>query len=102
MDDTSVKAELVAAVPSSLKPDSHGNPTEPDAYGQAALLLAESILHALVEAKVLSVEAALGAIQSACDVKTEVAALSDESGSRMRESLGLLRAISGSFAIDAD
>ncbi|MEN2786895.1 hypothetical protein ACFOKI_08800 [Sphingomonas qilianensis] len=101
MNDTSAEARLVAAVPSSLKPDAHGQPGEPDAHGQAALLLAESILHALVESKTLSVDTALSVIETACEVKTEMAALSDESRGRMRESLELLRAISGSFSIDA-
>lgn len=74
---------------------------EPDAHGQAALLLAESILHALVEAKTLSLEDALSVIATTCEVKVEVAALSGESHGRMEESLQLLKAISTSFAVDA-
>jgi len=74
---------------------------EPDAHGQAALLLAESILHALVDTKTLSNDDALGIIQTSCEVKAEVAELAGESNGRMRESLNLLRAIFASFATDA-
>ena len=74
---------------------------EPDAHGQAALLLAESILHALVETKTLSVEEALSVIDTTCEVKIEVAENSGESNKRMRESLRLLQSISASFTADA-
>ncbi|WP_373488095.1 hypothetical protein [Blastomonas sp.] len=73
---------------------------EPDAHGQAALLLAESILHALVETKVLSVDGALSVIQTTCEVKVEVAERIGESNGRMQESLELLRAIFASFEVD--
>lgn len=75
---------------------------EPDAHGQAALLLAESILHALVETRTLSLEQALSVIQTTCEVKIEVAESTGESQGRMHESLELLRAISASLAVDAD
>lgn len=74
---------------------------EPDAHGQAALLLAESILHALVETGTLSLDAALSVIETTCEVKVEVAEQAGESNGRMEESLTLLRAISSSFASDA-
>lgn len=85
--------------PAPILPDVAG--IEPDAYGQAALLLAESILHALVETKTLTIEAAMSVIQTTCEVKAEVAEQTGESNSRMQESLALLRAISTSFAVDA-
>ena len=69
--------------------------SEPDAHGQAALLLAESILHALVESKTLSLEGALSVISTTCEVKVEVAALSGESHGRMVESLQLTNTGSG-------
>jgi hypothetical protein len=75
---------------------------EPDAHGQAALLLAESILHALVETKTLSVAGALSVIQTTCDVKIEVAELAGESSKRMNESLKLLQSMSDSFAAYAE
>jgi hypothetical protein len=74
---------------------------EPDAHGQAALLLAESILHALVEAGTLSVAEALSVIETNCEVKVEVAEREGESSRRMHESLSLLLAMSKSFAADA-
>lgn len=74
---------------------------EPDAHGQAALLLAESILHALVETGALSLAEALSVIQTTCEVKVEVAEREGESSQRMHESLGLLLAMANSFAADA-
>ncbi|MGY6552543.1 MAG: hypothetical protein ACXIT4_11740 [Erythrobacter sp.] len=76
-------------------------PMEPDAHGQAALLLAESILHALVETGALSLAEALSVIQTTCEVKVEVAERQGESSQRMHESLGLLLAMANSFAADA-
>lgn len=81
---------------------SHKVVDEPDAHGQAALLLAESILHVLVEKKTLSNDDALGVIQSTCEVKIEVAIAAGESRGRMEESLELLRVIHQSFDSDTD
>jgi hypothetical protein len=78
----------------------HGD--EPDAHGQAALILAEATLHALVEKRVLTAADALGVLQCAHEIKTEVATLAGESEGRMQESLELLKRISISFAVDAD
>ncbi|WP_375393898.1 hypothetical protein [uncultured Sphingomonas sp.] len=75
---------------------------EPDAHGQAALILAESILHALVEAGELTTQQALDVVHSAEEIKTEVAALSGESKTRMHESLELLKRIGISIEKDAD
>lgn len=76
--------------------------SEPDAHGQAALLLAESILHALVETKTLTVDGALSVIETTCEVKREFAEQEGESKKRMQESLNLLQVISASFAVDAE
>lgn len=70
---------------------------EPDAHGQAALLLAESILHALVETNTLSHADAISVIETTCEVKIEVAERAGESNRRMTESLNLLRDILKSF-----
>lgn len=83
-------------------PVPHESHLEPDAHGQAALLLAESILHALVETGSLSVKDALSVIETTCDVKVEVAQEAGESRGRMDESLALLQAISATFAVDAE
>lgn len=50
---------------------------EPDAHGQAAFLLAESILHVLVEKDLLTTGEAV--VHTACEVKVEVALAAGES-----------------------
>ncbi len=92
MNETPNKGPLAAAVAAG---------TEPDAHGQAALLLSESILHALVETNALSADEAMSVIQTTCEVKVEVAQRAGESNTRMEESLGLLRAIHASFSMYA-
>jgi len=74
---------------------------EPDAHGQAALLLAESTLHTLIEAGVLTNREAIMAVQSAAEVKIEVAAVTGESRGRMQESLDLLSRIEASIKTDS-
>jgi hypothetical protein len=73
---------------------------EPDACGQAALLLAESLIHMLVDQRILSLDQAVEVIQIAAEVKTEVAAAAGESTARMNESLALLANMSKSFESD--
>jgi hypothetical protein len=73
---------------------------EPDAHGQAALMLAESILHTLVEIGTISTAEALMVVQSAQEIKAEVARLAGDSDSRMRESLELLGRIAISLEAD--
>jgi len=73
---------------------------EPDAHGQAALLLTESLLHALVENAILTNPDALGVIRTAAEVKFEVAMAANESKARMEESLALLHRMAASFEID--
>jgi len=76
--------------------------TEPDAYGQAALLLTESLLHALVETASLSNADAIGVIRTAAEVKVEVAKAARETKARMHESLAVLYRMAASFAVDPD
>ena len=73
---------------------------EPDAHGQAALLLTESLIHALVDKGQLSVADALEVIETAADVKVEVATAAGESKTRMNESLVLLGKMRASFETD--
>jgi hypothetical protein len=73
---------------------------EPEAHGQAALLLAESLIHMLVDIRILSIGQAVEIVQIAAEVKVEVAAAAGESTDRMNESLALLRKISSSFESD--
>lgn len=75
---------------------------EPDAHGQAALILAESILHALVDIGTMTSRQAHDVVQSAEEIKTEVATLSGESETRMHESLELLKRIGLSFQSDVN
>jgi hypothetical protein len=43
---------------------------EPDAHGQAALLLAESLIHMLVDIRILSLGQAVEVLQIAAEVKS--------------------------------
>ena len=73
---------------------------EPDAHGQAALMLAESILHALVDTSTITTEEAIAIVQNAQEVKAEVAKLAGESRGRIEESLHLLSRIGISLESD--
>lgn len=70
---------------------------EPDAHGQAALLLVESLIHALIGRAVLTVEEAIEIVEVAAEVKAEVAAELGDSPATMRHSLALLESISRSL-----
>ena len=73
---------------------------EPDAHGQAALLLTESLIHTLVDAAVLTTADAVQIVRAAAEVKVEVAMAARESDTRMRESLKLLDRLRRSFEAD--
>ena len=52
---------------------------KPDPHGQVALLLCESLLHVLIEQRVISREAALSAVESVLEVTEDAAeATTDE------------------------
>lgn len=74
---------------------------EPDAHGQAGLLLTESLLHALVDKGTLTNAEAIEIIEIAAEVKYEVATSDNESRKRMDESLELLTKMRVSFQSDA-
>ena len=74
---------------------------EPDAHGQAALLLVESLIHDLVVRAVISVDEAVEIVEVAAEVKAEVAADLGDSPATMRHSLALLEAIGRSLKGDA-
>ena len=106
-ENAATAEELLGNAMSNASPgqsiNSANDATEPDAHGQAALLLAESILHALVEGKVLSRVEAIAVVHTASEVKVEVALAEKETSDRMLASLGLLSRIARSFALyDAD
>jgi hypothetical protein len=73
---------------------------EPDAHGQAALLLTESLLHMLVASRRLTNAQAVDVVHSAAVVKVEVAEAAGESANRMLESLALLNRMEDSFRAD--
>lgn len=70
---------------------------EPDAHGQAALLLTESLICVLIDKAALTVAEAVEVVTTAAEVKVEVAEAAGESETRMRESLMLLAKMSASF-----
>lgn len=74
--------------------------TEPDAHGQAALLLTESLIHALVDRSMLTIADAIEVIEIAQEVKLEVATLDGESARRIQDSLDLLSKMADSFESD--
>lgn len=63
--------------------------------------MAESNLHTLMEAGVLTTRDAVEAVQSAADVKVEVAAVTGEPQGRMKQSLDLLSRIQAIFETDS-
>jgi len=65
----------------------------PEAQGQAALLLIESLIHSLIDGGVLSKAQAIETIESAFDVKEESASEHKEPDHVLRRSLGLLEAM---------
>jgi hypothetical protein len=82
--------------------DGRGLPAvrEPDAHGQAALLLTESLIHTLVENSAITNVQAIEVIRIAAEVKVEVATAAHESKGRMQESLALLSKMASSFESD--
>lgn len=73
---------------------------EPDVHGQAALMLAESILHTLIEIGVLTVPEAVEVVSTAMEVRRELAKSAGGSDVTIEKSLTLLSAISASFRSD--
>lgn len=73
----------------------------PDAHGQAAMLLVESLLHGLIARSVLSVADAVEIVEIAAEVKAEVAAELGDTPATLRKSLGLLNAIGTSLGQNA-
>jgi hypothetical protein len=73
---------------------------EPDAHGQAAMLLTESLLHGLIARKLFSVRDAVEIVEVASEVKEAVAEDMGDSPATMQRSLALLCAIRASLTND--
>lgn len=72
----------------------------PDAHGQAAILLVESLIHGLVERSVITTADAVDIVEAAAEVKLDVAVDTGESPATLLRSLSLLIGISDSLKID--
>ena len=73
---------------------------DPDAHGQASLLIVESLLHGMIEKRLLTVEEAVEIMTAACEVKEEIASASVESDDAAQHSLDLIARITASLKID--
>ncbi|WP_375429652.1 hypothetical protein [uncultured Sphingomonas sp.] len=71
-----------------------------DPYGQAALLLIESLIHGLKERGVLTIAEAVDVIETAADVQYELADAADGAGSGLRHAASLLTAMALSLQGD--
>ncbi|WP_375428919.1 hypothetical protein [uncultured Sphingomonas sp.] len=71
-----------------------------DPYGQAALLLAESLIHGLKERGVLTVADAVDIIETSADVQYDLADAADGAGSGLRQAASLLTAMAVSLRND--
>lgn len=75
---------------------------EPDAHGEAALTLAEAMLHGLVEREIISVGDAIAIADSARDTQLAIADDRRDPSKRHPYAVRLLAAIGASLRIDAD
>lgn len=73
-----------------------------DAHGQAAMLLVESLIHGLIEKRLLSVAEAVEIVDVATEVKIEGGAELGEQPETLRASINLLQNISASLRYDID
>lgn len=83
-----------------VAPADGGKPGGPDAHGQAAMLLVESLIHGLIARSVISVDDAIEIVGVAAEVKEEVADELGDSAATMAKSLTLLGAIRASLNND--
>lgn len=71
-----------------------------DAYGHAALLLVESLIHGLIAREIIGVADAVEIVDIAIDVKTDDTLDRGLSSADLQQSLSLLQAIGGSLSRD--
>ena len=72
----------------------------PDAHGQAALLLVESLIHGLLQRRLITVADAVEVVDVAAEVKLDIAGDLGDSPANLRKSLALLAAIGASLRGD--
>lgn len=72
----------------------------PDAHGQAAMLLTESMLHGLIARNLITVWDAVEMVEIAAEVKEAIAEDIGDSPATMQKSLALLDSIRASLAND--
>lgn len=77
-----------------------GQDAGPDAHGQAALLLVESLLHGLIARSVITPRDAVEITDVAAEVKVEIADDLGDSPRTMDRSIALLSAIRASLQTD--
>lgn len=77
-------------------------PSPPDAHGQAALLLVESLIHGLCEKSALSNGEAVEIAERAVEVQFEQAEAADGAGAPLWRSHALLSSIAVSLRADGD
>ena len=78
-----------------------GSPVSPDAHGQAALLLVESLIHGLCEESVLSADEAVEIAERAVSVQSDHAESADGAAAPMWRSHALLSSIAASLRTDS-
>lgn len=72
-------------------------PRAPDAHGQAAMLLIESLIHSLIGRKLISVNDAIEIVEVATEVKSDIGEELGELPATLQKSINLLQAISASL-----
>lgn len=75
-------------------------PSGPDANGQAAMLLVESLIHGLVARSLITVEDAVDIVEDAADVREDIARENGAPPGVEEKSLTILNAIRASLSID--
>ena len=72
----------------------------PEAHGQAAMLLVESLIHGLIARSILPVEEAIDIVTVAIDVQLDVSTDRGDHDDATNKSLAMLRAIRRSLSRD--
>lgn len=83
-------------------PREQGGIRVPDAHGQAAMLLVESLLHSMVARSLLSLKDAVEIVGVAAEVKNEIGEELGDAPATMKRSLALLDSIRRSLSNDLE